>query len=77
MAYYSVLVREQRKGVRRRRKLAVVASSIAQAHIYIMELCKGTGFIPDYTTVDEITDNCYRSIVSTLMGRSIQLPVQQ
>jgi len=71
MAYYSVTVKESKAGARRRRKLVVAARAKPEAMIAIQDMCRGTGFIPDYTTVGEITPHRYFKIVGTLLGRTI------
>ena len=75
MAYYSVIVREKKDGAKRRRQFATAAKTLAQAQVNIQELCRGTGFVPDYATVDEINSNRYCKIIGTLVGRQIKLPM--
>ena len=75
MAYYMVTVKENKAGARRRRKLVVACKTKPEAMISIQDLCKGTGFVPDYSTVDEITSNRYYKVVTSLLGRSIDHPV--
>jgi hypothetical protein len=71
MAYYMVTVKENRTGARRRRKLVVACRTKPEALISIQDLCRGTGFIPDYKTVNEITPHRYFKIVGTLLGRTV------
>jgi hypothetical protein len=71
MPYYIVTVKESKAGARRRRKLVVNCHSKPEAMISIRELCKGTGFTPDYSTVGEITSYRYYKIVGMLLGRNI------
>ena len=71
MAYFMVTVKESKAGARRRRKLVVASKSKPEAMISIQDLCKGTGFKPDYSTVGEITSNRYYKVVTSLLGRSI------
>ncbi|HEX6427216.1 MAG TPA: hypothetical protein VF008_06000 [Niastella sp.] len=75
MAYYMVTVKEGKTGARRRRKLVVACKTKPEAMITIQDLCRGTGFIPDYSTVGEITSNRYYKIVGTLLGRNIERAV--
>jgi hypothetical protein len=71
MAYYMVTVKESKSGARRRRKLVVACKTKPEAMISIQDLCRGTGFIPDYKTVNEITSHQYFKIVGTLLGRTV------
>ncbi|THU40758.1 hypothetical protein FAM09_01190 [Niastella caeni] len=71
MPYFMVTVKESKAGARRRRKLVVACNSKPEAMISIQDLCRGTGFIPDYKTVGEITSYRYFRIVGTLLGRCI------
>jgi hypothetical protein len=71
MAYYMVTVKESKAGARRRRKLVVTSKSKPEAMISFQDLCRGTGFIPDYSTVEEITSHRYFRIVGTLLGRKV------
>ena len=75
MAYFMVTVKESKAGARRRRKLVVACKTKPEAMITIQDLCRGTGFIPDYSTVGEITSNRYYKIVSALLGRNIERAV--
>ena len=75
MAYYMVTVKESKTGARRRRKLVVACRTKPEAMISIQDMCRGTGFIPDYSTVGEITSNRYYKVVTSLLGRSIDRPV--
>ena len=69
MAYFIVTVKESKAGAKRRRKLAVASKSKPDAMISIQELCRGTGFTPDYKTVNEVSCNRYYKVVGTLLGR--------
>jgi hypothetical protein len=71
MAYYIVTVKECKQGARRRRKLVVASSTKPAAMITIQDMCRGTGFIPDYTTIGEITPHRYLKVIGTLLGRTI------
>ena len=75
MAYYMVTVKESKAGARRRRKLVVASKAKPEAMIAIQDLCRGTGFIPDYKTVNEITPHRYFKVVGTLLGRNIERAV--
>jgi hypothetical protein len=71
MAYFMVTVKESKAGARRRRKLVVACKSKPEAMISIQDLCRETGFVPDYSTVGEITSHRYNKIVGTLLGRTV------
>jgi hypothetical protein len=71
MAYFIVTVKESKAGAKRRRKLVVASKTKPEAMISIQDLCQGTGFIPDYKTVNEITSNRYFKIVRMLLGRVV------
>jgi hypothetical protein len=75
MAYFMVTVKESKTGARRRRKLVVASKSKPEAMISIQDMCRGTGFAPDYKTVNEISSNRYYKIVGTLLGRSVNRAV--
>ena len=70
MAYFIVTVKESKVGAKRRRKLVVASRSKPEAMMSIQEMCRGTGFTPDYKTVNEISGNRYVKVVGTLLGRS-------
>jgi hypothetical protein len=70
MAYFIVTVRESKPGARRRRKLVVASKTKPEAMISIQDMCSGTGFIPDYTTVGEISSHRYLKVIGTLLGRN-------
>jgi hypothetical protein len=74
MAYFIVTLKESKAGAKRRRKLVVASKSKPEAMISIQDLCRGTGFIPDYKTVNEITPHRYFKIVGTLLGREVNRP---
>jgi hypothetical protein len=74
MPYFMVTVKESTVGAKRRRKLAVTSNSKPEAMISIQDLCQGTGFIPDYKTINEISANRYNQIVATLLGRKVKVP---
>jgi hypothetical protein len=74
MAYFIVTVKESKAGARRRRKLVVTSKTKPEAMISIQDMCRGTGFIPDYKTVNEITPHRYFKIVGTLLGRTVNRP---
>lgn len=69
MAYFIVTVKENKEGAKRRRKLVVASKSKPDAMISIQEMCRNTGFTPDYKTVSEISNNRYLKVVGTLLGR--------
>lgn len=69
-----VVVKENKSDARRRRKLVVASKTKPEAMISIQDLCKGTGFIPDYKTVREISPFRYGQIVATLLGRKVNMP---
>jgi hypothetical protein len=69
MAYFIVTVKESKEGAKRRRKLVVASKSKPEAMISIQEMCRNTGFMPDYKTVNEISSNRYLKVVGTLLGR--------
>ena len=71
MSYFIVTVKENKAGAKRRRKLVVTSKTKPEAMISIQDLCRGTGFIPDYKTVNEISPNRYFKIVGTLLGRTV------
>jgi hypothetical protein len=71
MPYYSIVVFEKRKGARRRRRMAVASNSDMQAKIAIHDICRGTGFVPDYATLDEINYNQYLKLITIFFGRKI------
>ena len=75
MAYFMITVKESKAGARRRRKLVVASRSKPDAMITIQDMCRGTGFVPDYSTVGEITCDRYYKVVTSLLGRSIDRPV--
>ena len=75
MPYFMITVREAKAGAKRRRKLVVASNSKPQALIAIQNMCRETGFIPDYSTVNEITNVRYNKMVSTLLGRPVNPPV--
>ena len=68
-----VTVKENKTGARRRRKLVVASKTRPEAMINIQALCRGTGFIPDYSTIGEITSDRYFKIVGTLLGRKVNI----
>lgn len=70
MPYYIVTVKENKTGARRRRKLVVSCRTKPEAMISIQDMCSGTGFIPDYSTVGEITSHRYCKVIGTLLGRT-------
>jgi hypothetical protein len=74
MAYYIVTVKENKAGARRRRKLVVTSRTKPEAMISIQDMCRGTGFIPDYKSVNEISSNRYFKTVGTLLGRAVNRP---
>ncbi len=74
MAYFIVTVKESKTGAKRRRKLVVTSKTKPEAMISIQDMCRGTGFTPDYKTVSEISCNRYFKIVGTLLGRTINGP---
>jgi hypothetical protein len=69
MAYFIVTVKESKEGAKRRRKLVVASKSKPEAMMSIQDMCRGTGFTPDYKTVNEISSNRYLKVVGTLLGR--------
>jgi hypothetical protein len=69
MAYFIVTVKESKEGAKRRRKLVVTSKNKPEAMISIQEMCRNTGFTPDYKTVNEISSNRYLKVVGTLLGR--------
>jgi hypothetical protein len=71
MAYFIVTVKENKAGAKRRRKLVVTSKAKPEAMISIQDMCRGTGFTPDYKTVSEISSNRYFKIVRTLLGRAV------
>jgi hypothetical protein len=71
MAYFIVTVKESKAGAKRRRKLAVASKTKPEAMISIQDMCRGTGFIPDYKTVNEITPYRYFKVVGMLLGRAV------
>lgn len=75
MPYYSIVVFEKREGAKRRRRMAVASNSDIQAKIAINDTCRGTGFVPDYTTLDEINYNQYLKIITIFFGRKMYKPV--
>jgi hypothetical protein len=72
MPYFIVTVKESTAGSKRRRKLAVSSKSKREAMISIQDMCRGTGFIPDFKTVNEISPYRYNQIVATLLGRKVK-----
>jgi hypothetical protein len=74
MPYFMVTVKESKAGARRRRKLVIASKTKPEAMISIQDMCRGTGFIPDYSTVGEITPRRYNKIVGTLLGRMVSRP---
>ena len=74
MAYFVVTVKESKVGAKRRRKLVVASKTKPEALISIQDMCRGTGFIPDYATVNEITPHRYFKIVGALLGRAVNRP---
>lgn len=74
MAYFIVTVKESKAGAKRRRKLVVTSKTKPEAMISIQEMCRNTGFTPDYKTVNEISNNRYLKVVGTLLGRSMNQP---
>jgi hypothetical protein len=71
MPYCIVTVKESKTGARRRRKLVVACKTKPEAMISIQNMCRGTGFIPDYTTVGEITSHRYLKVIGVLLGRIV------
>jgi hypothetical protein len=71
MAYFIVTVKENNVGAKRRRKLVVASRSKPDAMMSIQEICRGTGFTPDYKTVNEISSNRFYKVVGTLLGRRV------
>ncbi|OQP59862.1 hypothetical protein A3860_35700 [Niastella vici] len=71
MAYFIVTVKENKAGAKRRRKLVVVSRGKPEAMVSIQDMCRGTGFIPDYKTVNEITPHRYFKVVGALLGRTV------
>lgn len=74
MAYFIVTVKENKSGAKRRRKLVVASKTKPEAMISIQAMCRGTGFTPDYKTVNEISSNRYFKVVGTLLGRRVNRP---
>jgi hypothetical protein len=72
MPYYIVTVKESKAGARRRRKLVVSCKTKPEAMISIQNMCRETGFIPDYSTVEEITLFRYFKVMGTLLGRAFK-----
>ena len=71
MSYHSIIVLEERNGARRRRKMAVECHNREHARLAIHELCRGTGFTPDFTTLDEVNRKKYERIITTFFGRNV------
>ncbi|WP_205514500.1 hypothetical protein [Longitalea arenae] len=71
MPYFIITVKESKAGARRRRKLVVASKTKPEAMISFQEMCRGTGFVPDHKSVNEITPLRYYKIVSRLLGRKI------
>lgn len=71
MAYFIVTVKESKAGAKRRRKMVVTSKTKPEAMISIQDMCRGTGFTPDYKTVSEISSNRYFKTVGTLFGRRV------
>lgn len=74
MPYFMITVKETKPGARRRRKLVVASDSQARALITIQDMCRETGFAPDYSTINEITTARYSKMVGTLLGRAVTVP---
>lgn len=72
MPFYSITVFEKSEGARRRRKLPVECACRSHAQAVIHELCKETGFIPDYATLGEVNQRTYHKAMAILFGRKIQ-----
>jgi hypothetical protein len=77
MPYFIVTVKESTAGAKRCRKLAITSKSKPEAMICIQDMCRGTGFIPDYKTVNEISPYRYNQIVGTLLGRKVKVTAAQ
>jgi hypothetical protein len=75
MPYFIITVKESKAGARRRRKLVVASKTKPEAMISFQDMCRGTGFLPDYNSVNEITPHRYSKIVGTLLGRRINVAV--
>ena len=71
MAYFIVTVKESKPGARRRRKLVVTSRTKPEAMSCILDMCSGTGFMPDYATVGEITLQRYLKVIEVLLGRRV------
>ena len=74
MPYFMITVKETRAGAKRRRKLVVASDSKTRALIVIQDMCRETGFAPDYSTLHEITNARYSKMVGTLLGRDVTVP---
>lgn len=74
MPYFIITVQETKAGARRRRKLVVTSRTKPEAMISFQDMCRGTGFLPDYRSVNEITPLRYSKIVATLLGRKMNMP---
>jgi hypothetical protein len=72
MPYYSITVVEKTEGARRRRKLPIESTCRAHAMTGIHELCKGTGFVPDYTTLGEVNRRAFNKAMTIFFGRKAQ-----
>ncbi|WP_207510192.1 hypothetical protein [Longitalea luteola] len=73
MPYFIITVKESKAGARRRRKLVVASKTKPEAMICFQDMCRGTGFLPDYTSLNEISPLRYSKIVGTLLGRKIDI----
>lgn len=69
MPNYSITVRDNKPGSKHRRKMVIEAANREQAKIVFNEKCKHIGFVPDLTTLKEITRNEYEKIIATLLGK--------
>ena len=69
MPNYSIIVRDAKPGSKHRRKMAIEAVNREQAKITFTEKCSPIGFVPDASTLKEITGHEYEKIITTLVGK--------
>jgi|SRR4051812_11295097 hypothetical protein len=69
LPFYSVTVQETKPGSKLRRRMAVEASDREKAKEFLSEKCIPIGFVPNETTLKEITRKEYEKTISTLVGK--------
>lgn len=72
MSYFVVTVREKKQESKRRRKIALEASTRENAKTAFSDKCRSIDFEPDFTTLREITRKEHDRIIATLLGKRVK-----